>query len=193
MKGVQMDYPVYTNETAPEASRSLLDKAKKSIGFVPNLLGMMAGAPPLLEAYMAVSSLFDQTSFSATERQVILLAVSFQNQCDYCMAAHSAIGGMQRVPGDVIESLRKGTPITDQKLEVLRRLAVEITETKGRPADATVNDFLAAGYTRAQVLEVVLGVGMKTLSNYANHIAETPLDGAFAKTAWKAASHSPGR
>lgn len=183
-----MSYTVHTPETAPEAAKEILNGAKKAFGFVPNLLAVMAGAPALLKAYRTLGGLFDETSFTPTERQTVLLTVSYENGCEYCVAAHSVIAGMQKVPADVIEAIRKGTAIADRKLEALRRFTAALVKTRGWPTQQDVEAFLAAGYGQQQVLEVVLGVGFKTLSNYANHIAETPLDAAFTPAAWSKAA-----
>lgn len=177
-----------TIDNAPEQARPLLEKAKQKYGFVPNLLGVMAHAPATLEAYMTLSGLFDKTSLSPTERQVVLLAISAENECTYCVSAHTAIAQMQNVDADVVEAIRNGKPIKDNKLEALRRFAVEVVTTRGWPSDEAKAAFHDAGYSEAQVLEVILGVGMKTLSNYTNHAADTPLDGAFSDAAWEAAS-----
>jgi len=151
---------------------------------VPNLLGTMAEAPALLNAYTTLAGIFDKTSFNPTERQVVLLSVSYENSCEYCVAAHSVIASMQKVPADVVEAIRKNQPITDPRLEALRRFTTAVVASRGWPTEEQTSAFLAAGYGRQQILEVVLGVGMKTLSNYTNHLAGTPLDAAFAKAAW---------
>ena len=182
-----MSFKVHNENTASAPASELLKKAKEKYGFVPNLLGTMAEAPALLKAYMTLAGIFDETSFSATEKQIVLLSVSLANNCGYCIAAHSTIAGMQGVPTDIIQALRENTPIQDKKLEALRRLAHNIAETRGYPSESAVKNFLDAGYTQAQMLEVVLGIGMKTLSNYTNHIAKTPLDEAFRKTEWNKA------
>ncbi|MBK7595285.1 MAG: carboxymuconolactone decarboxylase family protein [Gemmatimonadetes bacterium] len=179
-----MTYPVHTIETAPGAAKEVLAAAQKARGFVPNLYAVMADAPALLKAYLRVGELFDETSFSPTERQIVLLTVSYENSCEYCMAAHSAIAGMQKVPGDVVQAIREGTPITDPKLQALHSFTRSVVASPGRPTDAQAASFLRAGYSRSQILEVVLGVAMKTLSNYTNHLADTPLDDAFAKQRW---------
>jgi len=179
-------YKVYNENTAVPPAAELLKKAKAKYGFVPNLLGTMAEAPALLKAYMTIGAIFDETSFSPTERQVVLLAASLSNECTYCMAAHTAIAGMQNVPDDVVQALRNNVPIKDARLESLRRLTQSITETRGVPSKETVKAFFDAGYTQSQLLEVILGIGMKTLSNYTNHIAETPLDEAFKPVEWVA-------
>lgn len=174
----------FDEKSAPEKAGEALSQARKKFGFVPNLLGNMAHAPSLLKAYLAVGSLFDETSLTATERQVVLLAASAENKCGYCVAAHTAIAAMQKVPAGVVTAIRNREPIADSKLQALRRFVEETVETRGWPSASARQGFLAAGYTEAQALEVVLGIGMKTLSNYTNHLTETPLDEAFAKMAW---------
>lgn len=183
-----MSYTVHTTETAPEAAKETVRQAEQAYGFLPNLLGVMAEAPQLVKAYTTLNGLFEQTSFSPAERQTVLLAVSARNGCDYCVAAHSVIAGMQKVPDDVVQAIRDGQPIADAKLEALRRFTEAVVEKRGWPSDADVRAFHAAGYGEQQVLEVILGVGLKTLSNYTNHVAETPLDDAFASAAWNKAA-----
>lgn len=180
-----MDFPIHTVETAPEAARETLAEVNKMYGFTPNLLAMLAESPSSLKGYLQLNDLMSQTSFDASERQTVLLTTSYENNCEYCMAAHSAIAGQQGVPADVIESLRNATPIADAKLEALRKFTAIIVRSRGLPGEQDLRDFEAAGYTTTQVLEVVLGVSIKTLSNYSNHVAHTPLDEAFAPAAWK--------
>jgi len=183
-----MPYPVHTIEDAPEAARATLATSRKAFGFVPNLIGVMAAAPALVEAYLTLGGLFARTSFSPSEQQVVLLAVSYVNGCEYCVAAHTAIAGMQKVPDDVVDALRTGNDIADDRLQALRAFTASVVEGRGWPARAAEEAFFAAGYTRAQALEVVLGVGMKTLSNYTNHLADTPLDEAFQPAKWTKAA-----
>lgn len=179
-----MKYTIHSPETAPAAAKDILLGAQRGFGFVPNLLATMAGAPALLKAYTTLSGILDESSLDATERQVILLATSFVNNCEYCVAAHTVIAGMQKVPGDVVAAIRSGRPIDNAKLQALRQLVEEVVNTRGWPSERSVQEFISVGYGPQQVLEVVLGVGIKTLSNYTNHIAETPLDTAFERAVW---------
>jgi uncharacterized peroxidase-related enzyme len=174
-----MSYQVHNIDSAPEAARPLLEKAESAFGFVPNILGVMAESPALLEAYMGHRRLFEKTDFSATEKQVVLLAVSQDNGCGYCKAAHSGIASMQKVPDDVIEAVVNGQSIDDDKLEALREFTQRVVSTRGNPEGTDIDAFLEAGYSKRHVLDVITGVGMKTMSNYTNHIAETPLDKQF--------------
>ena len=172
-------FPVHSTETAPEASKELLNGAQKRIGFVPNLMRVMAEAPVTLEAYQTLMALFEKTSFSATEKEVITLSISSINKCHYCLAAHSTIAKMKKVPADIIEAASKGGELADAKLDALAKLTRSITETRGWPEEALLDAFYAGGYTTANYLELLVGVTMKTLSNYVNHQANTPIDDAF--------------
>jgi len=183
-----MSYTVHTIDTAKEAAKETLSGVQKSFGFIPNMLAIMAGAPPVLKAYLTAGALFDETSFSATERQVVMLTTSYENDCEYCVGAHTAISGMQKVPGEIVQAIRAGTPIADRKLEALRRFTSAVVTSRGKPPHNEVTEFHQAGYSQDQALEVAFGVGFKTIANYANKIAATPLDGGFAKVAWTKAA-----
>lgn len=178
------DFTTHTVESAPEASKPLLQGAKDGFGFVPNLLGTMATAPALLEGYMTLAGIFDKSDMSETERQIILMTNNRLNGCIYCMAAHTTLSQMAKVPADVVEALRTNTPIADPKLEALRTFAAVINETRGWPSEDQVAAFIDAGYTQQTVLEVILGTSLKVMSNYTNHIAQTEVDDAFAANAW---------
>jgi len=162
-------FTIHTVESAPGDARDTLAGAQKAFGFVPKLLGTMAGSPALLKAYLTLTRLFDETSLSASERQVVLLAVSATNGCEYCLAAHTAIASMQRVPAAVIAAAREGRTIDDARLEALRLVATAVTARRGHPTDQEVEAFRAAGYSDQQVLDVLT-----------NHIAGTPVDAVFA-------------
>jgi alkylhydroperoxidase family enzyme len=102
------------------------------------------------------------------------------------VAAHSTIAAMSDVPDEVVSAIREDRPIGDEKLETLRCFVHAVVKSRGWPDDADVQAFLDAGYGRQQVLEVVLGIAMKTMSNYTNHIAGIPLDEAFEAAKWTA-------
>lgn len=179
-------FKLHTVENTTDAAKPLLQGAKDSLGFIPNLFAGMAEAPALLEAYMAVSGIFNKTNLSETERQIILMTNNRLNGCTYCMAAHTTLSQMGGVAADVIEALRNNTPLADPKLEALRQFTAIVNQTRGWPTDTDVARFIDAGYTRQTVLEVVLGGALKVMSNYTNHIVKTPLDGVFQNNAWTA-------
>jgi uncharacterized peroxidase-related enzyme len=178
-------YKIHTKDSAPRAAAPLLSDAEKAYGFVPNLLGVLATSPATLKAYMALGRIFEESSFSPVERQLLLLTVSRFNECGYCMAAHTVIAGMHDVPQDVIEAMRNDQPITDERLEALRRFTALTLRKRGWVTDRDISAFTSAGFDPAQVLEVVLAISFKTISNYVNHFAKTPLDTAFSSQAWQ--------
>lgn len=179
-----LDFAPHTLETAPEASKPIMQAAKSKMGFVPNLMATMAEAPVMIESYLTMMALFDKTDLSETERQIILMTNNRLNGCTYCMAAHTAVSKGAGVGADVIEALRAGSPIDDPKLEALRTFSVIIHETHGRPSAEQVEAFLAAGYTKRTILEVVVGTSLKVLSNYTTPITQPPLDKHFEALAW---------
>ncbi|MCI0405370.1 MAG: carboxymuconolactone decarboxylase family protein [candidate division Zixibacteria bacterium] len=187
-----ISFKVHTPETAPEGSKNTLNQTKKALGFIPNLFGTFAEAPAALNGYAALSEQFDKTSLSPAERQVVLLATSFENECHYCMAVHSTLAKMVSVPADTIRALREGRPIQDARLEGLRQFVRKLVQKRGWVSGEDVQAFLNAGYRQPQILEVLVGVTLKTLSNYTNHIAQTPLDPAFEPAKWNhpAPAHS---
>jgi uncharacterized peroxidase-related enzyme len=181
-------FKLHNLASAPAGSLPILEAANKGLGFIPNLYAHLAEAPAALEAYKQLGALLEKSSLTPTEQQVILIAVSVENGCEYCVAAHSFLArNMVKVPDNVIAALRGGQTLPDSKLNALVTFAQAVVRERGRVAHSQeLKDFFAAGYTPQNALEVVLGVTMKTLSNYTNHLTDTPLDAAFANEAWQA-------
>ncbi|MFA6832543.1 MAG: carboxymuconolactone decarboxylase family protein [Bacteroidaceae bacterium] len=176
---------IHTIESAPEASKSLLESAKKQNGMISNLFGIMAEAPGLLEGYMQLHRLFDESSFDDEEKTVIWQTLNVENDCHYCVPAHTAIANMMHVDPALTEALRNQQPMPTKKLQVLQDTTLLLARNRGRLTDAETEAFYAVGYTQRQLLEVVLGLAQKVMSNYTNHLANTPLDKAFESFAWK--------
>jgi len=177
---------IYTKENAPEESKLLLEDREKKYGFLPNLFGAFAGSPAVLEAYINISNLLERTSLTPQEQQVVLLTVSLENGCEYCVAAHSFVARViAKVPADIVDALRNGTAVTDKKINALIVFTRAMVQKRGHASQDDLQQFFNAGYTQAQALEVILGITMKTLSNYTNHIVDTPLDKAFEAEEWK--------
>lgn len=180
------EFATHTVETAPEGSKPILEAVTVKFKFLPNLIGNMAESPAAVEAYTTLSGIFAKADLSATEQQIIMMTINRLNNCTYCMAAHTTISKMSGVADDVIEALRNNTAIADSKLEALRQFTITMHDSRGWPQDAQVQAFLAAGYTKQTMLEVVLGISYKTLSNYTNHLAATQPDAAFSADLWEA-------
>ncbi|GAA4630922.1 carboxymuconolactone decarboxylase family protein [Actinoallomurus vinaceus] len=178
------DFTVYDETNAPEAARPQLEAAKKRMGFVTTLNGVMAESPELLAGYNALAEQFGRSSLPMRAKHVVWITASVDNGCEYCVAAHSTMALRSKVPAEVVEALRAGKRLDDPSLEAVRRFTQLIVSGRGWVEDAEVEAFLDAGYTRRHVMDVILGVGMKTLSNYTNHIAHTPLDPAWADQRW---------
>jgi len=182
------EFTLHDDNSAPEAARPRLEAARQQMGFVPNLFGMMAEAPATLEAYQTLSGIFDTTSLSAVEREVVLLATAVENRCHFCVAAHSGRAkkaGM--APGD-LSALRSGERLPTPEHDALARFTRSVVRDRGWLDHDTMQAFLDAGFTRQQVLEVVLGVALKTLSNYTNHVTGTPLNRELEALAWDEAA-----
>jgi uncharacterized peroxidase-related enzyme len=182
------ELPILSIETATGKARGLLETAKRQLGFVPNMYGAMVNEPALFESYATTYVLFRaECGFTPAEQEVILLVISRGNTCDYCMAAHSFVADkMSKVPPEITDAIRDGRPIADAKIQALATFTKIMFDTRGRPSEASVQEFLAAGYREKNILGIILAIGLKTFSNYANHVFHTPVDGVFASRVWKA-------
>lgn len=174
-----------TAVTATSANRdqaALLDKAQQQVGFVPNMYRNMVNIPGLLDNYLHGYGTFRQESeLTPVEQEVVFLAISKQNGCDYCTAAHSTLAAnYSGVPGEILDAIRADTPLPDSKLAALYSLTIDVTNSRGRPSVTIVDHFLAAGYNEKQLLAIILAVSNKVLSNYINHLFDTPVDDMFA-------------
>lgn len=178
-------FAIQTNDTAPEGSRVTLAAVEKAWGFAPNLIRTFANSPAVLEGAWALLTAFSKTRFSPAEQQLIALAISVENECSYCAAAHSLMGKGAGLPDSELTATRSAQPLANPKHEALRRFATVVTATRGNPSTSEVEAFLAAGYDQTAILEVILGVATKTLMNYTDHVADVTLDDAFKGTAWQ--------
>ena len=181
-------------DKAEPLARATLETAQQKLGMIPNMYAYMANAPGLLETYRFGYDLFRQASgFTPVEQEVIFLSISYENGCEYCMAAHSFLADVQsKVPREVTEALRNGADIPDSRLRALSRFTRILVQKRGRPRQSDLDLFHAAGYTDAQVLQIILAIGVKTLSNYTNHVCGTAVDDAFSKRAWTRAAGGSG-
>jgi uncharacterized peroxidase-related enzyme len=182
------EFKVYDITNAPSDSRVDLEKIKLNHGNIPNVYAVMAESPWLLKGHVALKDLFEKTSLSKQERKIVLLTASRENDSTYCTAVYSGAAEKHNVPADIIEAVRTGASLKDKKLEVLRSFTAEVVNERGQVDESDVKSFLDAGYTRANILEIVLAVSMVTLTNYTNLIAKTPLDTQFEPKLWKKAS-----
>ena len=181
------DFTLYTADNAPQDSKPLLGKSVEAFGMVPGLHAVMAEAPGLLEGYQVLHQLFLDSSFDDEETTVVWQTINVEHNCHYCVPAHTAIAKQMEVDDAVSDALRNEDPLPNERLEALRTFTLSVVRERGNVDDDAVQAFLDAGYTKRQVLEVILALSQKVMSNYTNHLANTPVDEPFAKFDWKKA------
>jgi len=173
--------PAVTDQAATGPAKEIIDATQEKLGFVPNMYRTMANSPGYLSTYIHGYNEFRGNSgFNAKEQEIVFLVISRLNQCEYCVAAHSMIGDkMAKLDEDTLNAVRAGIQIADEKLQALAVFTAQVFETRGFVTKAQAAAFLDAGYGENQILEVVLAIAVKTLSNYSNHIFHTDLDAPF--------------
>ncbi|MCM0614002.1 carboxymuconolactone decarboxylase family protein [Marinobacter sediminum] len=178
------EFKKHDMNTAPEGAKPLLENSQKNMGRIPGLHGIMAESPQLLEGYQKLHQLVLETSFDNDEKTVVWQTINVENACHYCVPAHTGIAKMMGVSDDIINPLRDETPLPSEKLEALRTFTLAVMNKQGNVSQEDMAAFFEAGYNNRQVLEVILVLSQKVISNYVNHIAETPVDEPFKKFAW---------
>lgn len=171
-----------TTESGDADQKAVLAVALKQVGFIPNMYANMVNLAPVLSTYLHGYAEFrNKGGFSPVEQEVVFLALSLTNGCNYCGAAHSMLADkMSGVPADVLAAIREGKTIPDAKLQTLYDFTVELVEQKGKVSPGTGEKFKAAGFSDKHVMGVILAASVKTLSNFSNHFFETKLDEMFA-------------
>ncbi len=175
-----------TIQTADAISTKVLEATQKGLGMIPNMYTTMANNPALLDAYShAYKSFREHAGFTPQEQEIIFLSIAFENECDYCMSAHSFVADkMSKVPTEVTDAIRNNTEIDDAKYRALSTFSRAMTAKRGNPSQEDIDAFLAAGYTKNHILGIIAGIGVKTMSNYFNHVFNTPIDDAFSSRIW---------
>ena len=165
-------------ENANERQQKLFEQAKSIYKFIPNMQKSMANYPPLLESYLnGVSAFRMESGFSIIEQEIVFISISFENNCDYCVASHSLIAEIKaKMSKDLIHKLRNDEKLSDLKLNTLKEFSKHILTEKGYPKIDEVKRFIEVGYSETQVLAIIHAISLKTLSNYVNHIFHTELD-----------------
>jgi alkylhydroperoxidase family enzyme len=162
------NFKLHDIDSAPEGAKPLLENSQKAMGMIPSLHAVMAESPQVLEAYQTLHELVLNNSFDNDEKTVVWQTINVENACHYCVPAHTGIAKMMKVSDEIIDALRDETPL---------------------PSDNVSKDdlsaFFDAGYGHRQALEVIMTLSQKVMSNYINHIAETPIDEPFKKFAWE--------
>lgn len=183
-----INFTLHTEDSAPEESKELLANSKKTNGRIPGLHAVMAEAPGLFAAYGMVHEQFMNSSFDKDELTVVWQTINVEHECHYCVPAHTAIANSMNVDAAITEALRNETPLPNERLEALRNFTLDVVRNRGVVGDDSVQAFIDAGFTKRQILEVILGLSQKIMSNYTNHFAHTPVDAMFQKFDWKKAT-----
>ncbi len=162
-------------ETATGKAKDLLEAVRGKLGMVPNMMRTMANAPAVLDGYLQFSGALARGSLTAKVREQIALAVAEANGCEYCLAAHSAIGKMVGLTADQIRDSRLGAAI-DPKTDTLIRFARKVVEARGRVGKDDLQEVRDAGFDDGVIAEVVAGVALDIFTNYFNIVADTEVD-----------------
>jgi uncharacterized peroxidase-related enzyme len=177
-----------TIDDADAAAKLRLQSAEKNNGFLPNLVRLLANAPVALEAYQTVSGINARGSLSLPEREAVQIAAAVTHGCSFCVAGHTAIAYKQAgLTENTVEALRSGARVPDERLNAVAVFTRAVIRSRGNVEDAELAAFRAAGFTDANALEVVLGVSLATLCNFANNLGRPPLNEQLAPYAWNGA------
>jgi AhpD family alkylhydroperoxidase len=177
-------FPIHTIDTAPEGSKETLVQVKEALGMIPNLAAGMAESPTLLRAFFAARGIYSQGTLSPIDIQVLSLTNAFENGCEWCMAFHSTGALRDGLPKEALEDLRDGRAPRDPRLRALSDLSRAMVRNRGKVSEQDLEAFYAAGFSRAQALEVVLGAGFSVMANFSGHLVHTPLGAALEPYAW---------
>jgi len=178
----------HTPETAPDASRAALRATATHLGFLPSAMARLAESPAAVAAFGRLMALWDTCSLALVEREVVTLTIAHRAGCEVCVAMHSAIMTRSVSDAPLLAALRAQTPLADARLEALRQFTRAVLASHGGVSDGELRAFLAAGFSRQQALDVVLGVGTYTLTTTANRLTRATLDAPLQPFAWTAGS-----
>lgn len=167
-------FNVPTREEVSGNNQVIFDNLKKGLGFVPNLYATYAHSDNALGNYLTLSN--GKTSLRGKEKEIVNLVVSQVNGCRYCQSAHTALGKMQGFTDDQILSIRGGEVPFNEKFDALAKLTQEVTANRGRVSEATLDTFFAVGYTKENLIDTLVLIGDKTISNYLHNITQVPID-----------------
>ena len=185
--------PLRTIDDAPQAAKELLVAAEKRSGFLPNLLRILANAPVALQTYLTVSGINARSSLSIAERETVQITAAAMHGCGFCVAGHTAAAYKQAgLDEETVEALRNLAPVPNDRLEAVARFTNAVIATRGRVDDAEFEAFKAVGFTDESALEVVLGVSLATLCNFANNLGGAPLNPQLEPYRWDGVSSTRG-
>lgn len=177
--------PLRTIEDAPDAAKPLLEGAQKRNGFLPNLLRVLANAPVALETYLTVSGVNARSSLTLAERETVQITAAATHGCGFCVAGHTAVAYKQAgLDEATVGALRNLGRLPDERLDAVARFTKAVIATRGKVGEADFEAFKAAGFSDEAALEVVLGVSLATLCNFANNLGGAPLNPQLEAYRW---------
>ncbi|MBJ9664962.1 MULTISPECIES: carboxymuconolactone decarboxylase family protein [Burkholderia] len=178
--------PLHTVDTAPEASRPFLEKALAANGYLPNLVASLANAPAALETYLTVAGINGRSGLSLAERETVQITAAAIHGCGFCVAGHTAVALKKaQLPGEVVDAIRDQSTIADTRLAAVADFTRAVIATRGAVADDALAAFHTAGFDDANALEVILGVSLATLCNFANNFARNELNPQLEAYRWE--------
>ena len=183
-------YTIYSSENASKDAQGILAQVQDHFNFIPNAMGAMVESPATAKSYMQLTKQAHQTSFDSLEQHIIFLTVSREYGCSYCVAAHTAFAQMDQVDNTTIQQLRDGELLSNRKLNVLQQFTQKMVRTGCNVSEGDVDEFLRHGYTRQNILEVVLLMTNKLVAVFSNRIMGTDLDEALAPAKWEQKSYA---
>ena len=181
-------YTVHTVESAPAAAAEALRTLEASVGMIPNLAAAMAESPALANGFLTLRELYGKTDFSPAEVQVLSLTAAYENNCAYCVAFHTAMALKDGVTQGDVEALRRGAAPAETRFAALSQFARVMVRNRGHVDRDTQDAFFAAGYSKRQALDVVMGMAFSLMANYGGHITQAPLDPFLEPFAWAPSS-----
>lgn len=168
---------VNTAETAPEKAKERVAAVQKANGFIPNLIGVLSNSPQALEMYQEVGKMNSRNSLSPEEIEVVQITAAAHNGCDFCVAGHTKVGTKLKMSENVLNALRKRTIIEENsKYQALAQFVIQLIDNRGKVSDSELKAIKDAGYNDTNILDIVMGVALATLCNYANNIAQTDIN-----------------
>ena len=179
------NYPVHTITSAPEGSKSALEQLKKAFGVLPNLPAVIANSPKLINSLVGLFGQVHSPGLSEAENQIILLTDAVTNSSAYAVAFHTALALQQGISSEETVAIREQRLPANKRYAALSALAKALIEKRGHLSEQELDSFIAAGFTKEQVLEVIAIVAASTITNYAGTIANPPLEDPFRQHAWQ--------
>jgi alkylhydroperoxidase family enzyme len=178
-------FPIHTIESAPEGARRSLEILQQAVGMIPNLAATMASSPSLVNTFVAAQGQFGGEAFTGGQRQVLLLTNAVTNECPWAVAFHSAMALKHGIAAADVDAIRERRLPSDPRLAALSSTTRQLIDNRGHLDEGDLDNFLAAGFDTVQLFEVITGVAISTMANYAGNIAQPPLDQPFQAQAWK--------